>query len=82
MIRKRCPACVGSGKVMGGGMMMTECDDCEGRGKIYDEPKKEPVIDKASPEYKKAIRNIKKLGKDITDEQADQMFDDAWKAAK
>jgi DnaJ-class molecular chaperone len=80
MIKKRCPACVGSGKVMGGGMMMTECDECDGRGKIYE--KSEPVIDKDSKEYKNAITNIKKLGDNISDEQADQMFEDAWKAAK
>jgi len=80
MIKKRCSSCNGSGKVMGGGMMYTECDECEGRGKIYVE--KEPVIDKESQEYKAAITNIKALGDNISDEQADQMFDDAWKAAK
>ncbi len=80
MIKQRCKACSGSGKVMGGGMIFNECDECEGKGKIY-VPEK-PVIDKNSDEYRNAITNIKNLGDNISDEQADQMFDDAWKAAQ
>lgn len=33
-MKRRCMSCNGSGRVMGGGMMMHDCDNCEGRGKI------------------------------------------------
>jgi len=29
----RCGACSGGGKVMGGGMIMATCDDCDGKGR-------------------------------------------------
>lgn len=31
----RCKTCIGSGRVMGGGMIIHDCDDCEGTGKLY-----------------------------------------------
>jgi RecJ-like exonuclease len=34
-VKIRCKNCVGSGKVMGGGMLMADCDECEGVGKLY-----------------------------------------------
>lgn len=35
MMDVRCLTCAGSGKVMGGGMMYRECENCEGAGKLY-----------------------------------------------
>lgn len=35
----RCVPCGGSGIVMGGGMMMKDCFECDGRGKIHEEEK-------------------------------------------
>ena len=76
MAKVRCNTCVGSGKVMGGGMMQQDCDECDGRGKLFvDEPKK-TVIDKNSKHYKEAIRNIKALNKDITNEEAEDIFEE------
>lgn len=30
----RCFHCQGSGKIMGGGMIYHECDECNGKGKV------------------------------------------------
>lgn len=79
MTKVRCNTCVGSGKVMGGGMMQQDCDECDGRGKIFvnEEPKFE--IDKNSKHYKEAIRNIKNLHEGITNEKAEEIFEDELK---
>ncbi len=72
MTKIRCKACVGSGKVMGGGMMMADCDECDGVGKIYvEEPFK---MDKESPHYKAAIDNIKALDTSLSDKDAEAIF--------
>lgn len=75
MAKVRCKTCVGSGKVMGGGMMQQECDDCDGRGKIFIDEPKEFKIDKESNHYKKAIKRIKALNKDLSDREAEEIFD-------
>lgn len=75
MAKVRCNTCVGSGKVMGGGMMQQECDDCDGRGKIFIDEPKEFKIDKESAHYKKAIKRIKALNKDLSDKEAEEIFD-------
>ena len=72
MTKTRCKTCVGSGKVMGGGMLLSDCDDCDGVGKIYT---KEPVeIVTSSPRYQEALDKIKALDKNITDEEAKDIF--------
>ena len=81
MVKKRCACCNGSGRVMGGGMMHQECDDCEGRGRIYVSEVKEVKpneINKETDEYKKAIKKIKKLSPEISDSDAEKMFEKAW----
>jgi RecJ-like exonuclease len=71
MAKQRCLCCVGSGKVMGGGMLYSDCDKCDGTGKIYvDEP-----IDQNSHRYKEAIENIKALDSKMSDEDAKKLFD-------
>lgn len=79
MGKVRCNTCVGSGKVMGGGMMMIDCDDCDGKGKIFIDEQKEFVIDKNSKHYKEAIKNIKQLNAGITQEKAEEIFEDELK---
>jgi septal ring factor EnvC (AmiA/AmiB activator) len=74
--RTRCKACNGSGKVMGGGMMMAECDDCEGAGRIAivkDDMNELNV--RTTESYKKAIEEIRAMSSSITEEQAKKMFD-------
>jgi hypothetical protein len=74
--RTRCKICNGSGKVMGGGMMMTECDECEGVGRvavIKDDIGELNV--RTTESYKKAIEEICAINSSITEEQAKKMFD-------
>ncbi len=74
----RCKPCGGSGRVMGGGMILADCETCDGAGKIYvDEPvakKVDITIDRSSKHYKEAIKKIKALSKDMTEEQAESIF--------
>lgn len=79
MPKVRCNTCVGSGRVMGGGMMQQDCDDCDGRGKIFIDDEKEFVIDKHSKHYKEAIKNIKNIHEGITNEKAEEIFEDELK---
>lgn len=76
MAKKRCTPCGGSGRVMGGGMMMTDCDYCDGVGKvaIVDEDEIDTLLAKETDHYKEAIKGIKAIDVNITDEQADKMF--------
>lgn len=76
MTKVRCNTCVGSGKVMGGGMMQQDCDDCDGRGKIFINEEQKFEIDKNSKHYKEAIRNIKNIHEGITNEKAEEIFED------
>lgn len=76
MTKVRCNTCVGSGKVMGGGMMQQDCDECDGRGKLFIDETKKFVIDKNSKHYKEAIRNIKALNKNISHEEAEDIFEE------
>jgi hypothetical protein len=75
METKRCIPCAGSGKLMGGGMMINDCDHCRGSGKIT-QPNDE--IDylqlKTTESYKKAIDSIKSSDDKITHEKAEEMF--------
>jgi hypothetical protein len=61
----RCNRCVGSGTVMGGGMMMDDCNACEGTGKISDIVVAAKAIsldfDKRSKSYKEAVVKIMDL---------------------
>lgn len=67
---KRCHICYGSGRVMGGGMIIADCDVCDGRGKIYEEQK----LDDNNPHYNEAIEKIKNLNENITHEDAKNIF--------
>jgi hypothetical protein len=75
MKTKRCSTCVGSGKVMGGGMLYSDCDVCDGTGKLIVEPP--PLVFKLTKDnlrYKEAIQNIKELDPSLTDEEAEEIF--------
>jgi Zn-finger protein len=58
----RCIPCGGSGKVMGGGMLIQNCDSCDGTGK--------------KSAYENAIDKIQHADKNMTRENAKKMFDD------
>lgn len=73
MAKKRCNVCIGSGTVMGGGMIMVDCDNCDGTGKIT---VLEDIMQKDSTEYKSALDNIKKLDDKMSDLDAQKLLDD------
>jgi hypothetical protein len=72
--KKRCIPCGGSGKVMGGGMMLVDCDHCDGHGKIIVvEP---DYLAKDTESYKKAKDGIKKLDTNLSDSDAEKILDE------
>lgn len=78
----RCNRCVGSGEIMGGGMMMQDCAACEGSGKIDNDPVViQPVslanVDRRSRTYKDAIQGIMDL-RECSREEAVKVFDDEF----
>ncbi len=80
MDSKRCPTCVGSGEIMGGGFMMKDCPLCDGLGKIYDKPvvkAQTVVIDRRSKSYKESIAKIM-ASEDISREKAVEIFDEEY----
>jgi len=68
MVEVRCISCNGSGQIMGGGMIFHDCEKCEGVGKVY-------RIDKESKEYKDTIKDIKNINKEMSDEEAEKLFE-------
>ena len=81
--KKRCNICYGSGKVMGGGMMQHDCDECDGSGKIIvienDIEELEKIKAQQDESRQKAIAEIKNLDENISDEKAQQIFDEEFK---
>jgi hypothetical protein len=61
---QRCSVCVGSGQVMGGGMMIQECHVCDGAGKV-------------NAAYQESVDRIKETGLD--DIQAKNFLNDELK---
>lgn len=79
MARKRCIHCQGSGKIMGGGMMLQDCDECYGSGKveIVDEANDiDYLVSKQSDAYKAAKSKIKALDENMSDAEAEKLLDD------
>lgn len=63
----RCAMCYGSGRVMGGGMIQQDCEECDGLGKI-------PI-----DAYNQAISEIKALDPNMNDERAKEIFNEEMK---
>lgn len=83
MAKKRCQRCAGSGKVMGGGMMMQECDNCEGIGKLFvPENEIDFLTMKQTDSYQKAKDKLKAADTSITDDRAEELLDKAMTEAK
>lgn len=82
MPKKRCMPCGGSGKMMGGGMLLADCDHCDGYGKI-DVPHDEIdyLLAKNTEHYNKAKEEIKELAT-MTDAEAESILDDEIKHQK
>ncbi len=79
----RCKTCYGSGKVMGGGMMQHDCDECDGTGKIVfiedDIKELERLKAKEEESRQKAINEIKELDPNMSDEKAKEIFEEEFK---
>jgi hypothetical protein len=78
--QKRCIPCAGSGKMMGNGMLMTDCHQCNGKGKI-DIVKNEIdyLLSKDTEHYKEAKDKIKALDDSMTDAEAEKILDEELK---
>ena len=82
MARKRCATCYGSGKVMGGGMMMQDCEECNGAGKINvveEDIEELNKIAKNTESYKSAKEKIKLVDKNLSDDEAEKILDVEFK---
>jgi hypothetical protein len=80
-MNKRCLSCQGSGRMMGGGMMMKDCEICNGRGSTILPDSDEAQLEKLKKTsgYEEAIQKIKDTDKSITDEKAQEIFDAEFK---
>jgi len=72
MTKIRCLPCNGSGRMMGGGMLMQDCEHCDGKGKIED-GKVQLADYKKTPEYRKAINTIQQLA-NKSYEESERLF--------
>jgi RecJ-like exonuclease len=82
MALKMCIPCAGSGRVMGGGMMMKDCDQCDGRGKIqYVDDEIDYLAKKQSLNYKDAKQRLVDKA-NISGEQAEEYLDAELKKTK
>ena len=74
---KRCLGCYGSGKVRGLGNMDQECEQCEGKGKIYEiKDEIEELNIRHTASYNNAIEEIKSQIPYISHDAAQKIFDD------
>lgn len=72
-----CIRCGGSGKYLGNGMMMTDCNLCDEEPETV-ETLPTPKIDRKSKSYQTAIKDIMALNPTITRAEAVKMFDKAY----
>jgi len=79
---EHCLNCSGSGTVMGTGMLSHDCYVCDGEGKTSnlesEIAKIKPIVDRKAPAYKSAIKEIMSVNKNISREQAETLFDEAY----
>lgn len=74
MSKVRCNPCHGSGKLMGGGMISSDCHHCDGDGFLMGEKPKKLVVDKDSKYYKKAIKKIMQTKDGMSITEAEKIF--------
>ena len=73
-----CIRCGNTGRYLGNGMMMTDCELCAEKEEA--EAKEIPVskIDRKSKSYQTAIKDIMASNPDLTRADAVKLFDDAY----
>ncbi len=83
MLSRRCINCAGSGQVMGGGMLIKTCHECDGAGKIKEpEDEMDYLVSKQTESYQAAKKRLMKKHKDISDEKAESLLDAELKKLK
>jgi DnaJ-class molecular chaperone len=79
---EHCLNCSGSGTIMGMGMLSKDCEACDGDGKIdnleSEIAKIKPIVDRKSSAYRSAIKEIMSVNKNMSKEQAETLFDEAY----
>lgn len=75
MPKVKCDECNGTKRYTLGGNIYHDCEKCNGSGKLWKDEPKEFKIDKNSEHYKKAIKRIKALNKNMSDNEAEEIFD-------
>lgn len=79
----RCLPCNGSGRVMGGGMMMADCENCDGRGKIQEvDDELDYLAMKQTQSYLNAKERLMSKNVNLTHEEAEELLDDAFEKEK
>jgi len=75
MALKMCIPCAGSGRVMGGGMLIKDCDECDGRGKIsYVDDEIDYIAQKQSLNYAEAKQRLADKA-NISEDEAGKYLD-------
>lgn len=81
MAKNRCYTCQGSGKIMGGGMMLKDCPTCEGIGYFIKEDMDTELSQldfRTTESYQKAKEKLMK-SHSISEEKAVEALDQAFK---
>ncbi len=76
-----CTRCSGTGKYLGNGMMIADCDLCDDGEIIERDISPATKVDRKSKSYKTAIKEIMALNPEISRSEATEMFDKAYDKA-
>ena len=82
-MKTRCLPCAGSGRVMGGGMMMADCDICDGVGKVkVVEDEIDFLTMKQTEGYQNAKKRLQAKNENLSDNEAEKLLDEAFEKEK
>lgn len=74
----RCSSCAGSGRMLGGGMIQRNCDNCDGSGKLSHVDDEMGYLElKQSQRFEEAKDQLKKEFPTMTDNDADKFMTEA-----
>lgn len=80
MSLQRCVPCGGSGKMMGGGMLLKDCEHCEGKGKInIDDEDLDILLGKQTEHYQKAKAELQAIAPSMNGEEVEKILDEEIK---
>lgn len=68
---------------MGGGMMMADCDNCDGEGKVkVVEDDIDFLTIKQTESYQKAKKRLQAKNDNLSDDEAEKLLDEAFEKEK